>query len=190
MAQLCKDMQKCEGLKSISFSKNNLGADSREDNSSFDSGSNMGASVGDGMTSGMSSQTGRTNENLLSTVINVCEMVAYHEQMERLCLSYCFLHDNGMKILSDKLQRSNLRYVNISHNKLTAACTTGLCKFIRTNASLEKLFLHHNELGDHVSMTMLFNALKDNNKVQYLDISGNKVTAQSLKMLLTMQAKD
>lgn len=93
-----------------------------------------------------------------------------------------------MKNLSDSIVGTNLRYVNVGWCRLTSASMFNLCKLIRANANLEKLLLHHNEMGDEASMTQLFKALRDNDKILYLDISANKVTAESLKALLKLQA--
>lgn len=91
-----------------------------------------------------------------------------------------------MKTLSENLLGTNLRYVNVGWCRLTSASMFSLCKLIRANANLEKLLLHHNEMGDESSMSQLCKALRDNDKILYLDISANKVNAVSLKALLKL----
>ena len=68
-------------------------------------------------------------------------------QMVRLCLAHCEISDEGMSIINNGLQNTNIRYLNISWNNLTPVSMESLTNFVSTNHNLEKLLIQHNEFG-------------------------------------------
>ncbi len=76
----------------------------------------------------------------------VAELTVYKPNMERLCLSHCYIHDRGMEILTQSIQGTKLRYANISWLKLTADSSLMLKNFIKNNVCLEKLLMQHNDI--------------------------------------------
>lgn len=55
-----------------------------------------------------------------------------------------------MKILAAELNKSRLRYVNISWCKMTAESVPSLVKFIKDNKFLEKLLMMHNDIYEAI----------------------------------------
>ena len=62
-------------------------------------------------------------------------------QMVRLCLAHCEITDEGMSIINNGLQNTNIRYLNISWNNLTPVSMESLTNFVSTNPNLEKLLI-------------------------------------------------
>ena len=91
-----------------------------------------------------------------------------------LCLSHCHIDDTKFDVLAKGIIKSNLKYLNISWNKLTKSSTNNLSNFIVNNKNLEKLMLHHNEFGAD-SIEKVCKALADQGQVKYVDISANKI---------------
>ena len=116
----------------------------------------------------------------------VVDIIKTHHFIERLCLSHCYIHDRGMKILATELDNTRIRYLNIAWCRLTAASVSDLCRFIKYNRSLEKCLMQHNEIGDTKSMKQISSAITDHPALKYLDISANKVGSASFRSLLKL----
>ena len=120
----------------------------------------------------------------------VTELTFSKYQMERLCLAHCYFHDRGMKILSDKLRSTQIRYLNISWCRITSASVIELCRFLKTNLKLEKCLLQHNEIGEEHSIKQIASAITDHPNLKYLDISATNVQSESFELLINLQSKD
>lgn len=128
-------LKSCDGLKAISFSKNNLGIDDFDDtDSDFETETCY--------------QESTPNRNRAMCPLDqkcmtesITQMTKTKHFMERLCLAHCHIHDRGMKILADELDNTRIRYLNISWCRLTAASVPDLCRFIKYNRSLEKCLM-------------------------------------------------
>lgn len=178
-------LKTCDGLKAISYSKNNLGiddfvtTDSEFDDDSFSQES-----------SHFSRNRAMCPLDQKCMTDSITEMTKTKHFMERLCLSHCHIHDRGMKILAAELDSTRIRYLNIGWCRLTAASVPDLCRFIKYNRSLEKCLMQHNEHGDPKSIKQIAQAITDHPALKYLDISANKVGSESFCHLLQLQAWD
>lgn len=91
-----------------------------------------------------------------------------------------------MRILADKLKATQIRYLNISWCRITAASVQDLCRFLKTNHKLEKAMIQHNEIGDVSSMKLIATAISDHPNLKYIDISANNVQSESFVHILTL----
>ena len=71
----------------------------------------------------------------------IAEMTRQHYLIERLCLAHCYFHDRGIKILSENLFQTQIRYLDISWCGITKFGVMDLCRLLRQNTKLEKCLL-------------------------------------------------
>lgn len=108
-------------------------------------------------------------------------------QMVRLCLAHCEITDEGMSIINNGLENTNIRYLNISWNNLTPVSMESLANFVSSNQYLEKLLIQHNEFGSS-ELKDLGKALAKHKSVKYLDVSANGIQAEGFITLMQMIA--
>ena len=104
-------------------------------------------------------------------------------QMVRLCLAHCEITDEGMSIINNGLENTNIRYLNISWNNLTPVSMESLANFVSSNQYLEKLLIQHNEFGSS-ELKDLGKALAKHKSVKYLDVSANGIQAEGFITLM------
>ena len=184
---LCDALGTCRSLKDISFSKNNLGIDDFVETSDSDDS----LMSDDGESKARRNRRLNQAEDTCMTQL-IADLSHSKPEMDRLCLAHCYFHDRGMKILAAELNKSRLRYVNISWCKMTAESVPSLVKFIKDNKFLEKLLMQHNDIyeaieqqeGSNAAMKKIIMAIKKHQSLKYLDISATKFGSQNFRLLL------
>jgi Leucine-rich repeat (LRR) protein len=81
------------------------------------------------------------------------------------------------------LKGKQLKYLELSFNKLTDKCTIELANILEDNRTLEKLFLDHNQIGDK-GFEALVKILKNIPTLQELHFNHNQISDTGMQALL------
>jgi Ran GTPase-activating protein (RanGAP) involved in mRNA processing and transport len=115
------------------------------------------------------------NRNHSSTaVIKQLATVAQYLNLTALSLSHCNVTDESLRVLNQNLSSKTIEELDLSWNHLTNDSCKEMKALLIDMTSLTTLCIQHNELGG-TSFQGLAKALDDHDKLEYLDISFNKL---------------
>ena len=97
------------------------------------------------------------------------------------------LTDNALRIILDGLCIRRVRYLDLSHNKLTDSGMYILCKFLIKNQTLQRLYINRNPYITCDGIKAVVSALKDHPNIHTLNLSNLSIKGcgKQLKILLS-----
>lgn len=107
--------------------------------------------------------------------------------LKELRLGYGVIGDQEIKIIMENLADTAITHMNLGASKIGIEGARHIAEFIN-KTKLVKLGLGFSQIGD-AGMSLIFQALKDNDRIEYLDISRNDMTNNSVKDLAEMISK-
>ena len=113
--------------------------------------------------------TGEVAEDLANVIKN-------NPDLQKLYLSNNNLGPSAIMILQALKGNSRLQILNLNNNNMTGEVAEDLANVIKTNSHLEQLGLESNNLGS--SAIIILQALKENSKLQILNLNNNNMTGE------------
>ena len=168
MQHLNQALISCYKLKVISWNKNSFCIEENIETVQNSDTENRTITVEDNLID-------KVTNNSINMAHLVADMVQSHYLVEYVCLAHCHIGELGIRVLTERLQITQIRYINISWCRLTAAAVPDLRRFFINNKQLEKCLMQHNECGDEKSMKFICQGITDHPSLKYLDISANNV---------------
>ncbi len=97
------------------------------------------------------------------------------------------LTDNALRVILDGLCIRRVRYLDLSHNKLTDGGMYILCKFLIKNQTLQRLYINRNPYITCDGIKAVVSALKDHPNIHTLNLSNLSIKGcgKQLKILLS-----
>ena len=121
--------------------------------------------------------TGETAEDLVTVIKN-------NSNLEQLYLGNNNLRTSSILILQAIKEKSKLKALNLNGNNMTGEVAEDLASVIKNNSNLEQIGLANNDLG--TSSILILQALKENSKLQLLDLNGNNITGEAAEDLASV----
>ncbi|CAF4985762.1 unnamed protein product [Rotaria sp. Silwood1] len=117
----------------------------------------------------------------------LADNIGNNNTLQELFLDGNQILDIGVHYLSLILNHSTLISLSLSENNITDQGAEYLAEILKTNRTLRRLWLYHNQIGDH-GMKMFANILtKYNTTLEWLDLRSNKlITDVSVDALILM----
>ena len=126
------------------------------------------------------------NNNSMTGAVaeDLANVIKSNPDLEELYLCNNSLGSSAIVILQALQENSKLKILNLSCNNITGDIAKDLANVIRNNSSLQKLYLFNNCLKQ--SALVIFQALKENSKLQILNLNSNNMTGEVLEDLATV----
>ena len=118
------------------------------------------------------------NNNLMTEEIaeDLATVIRNNSSLEKLCIGNNMLGLSAVMVLQALKEHSRLKVLNINDNNLTAHVAEDLATIIKTNSSLEKLYLSNNSLK--TSAGIILKALKEKSVLKVLHLNNNLMTEE------------
>ena len=112
----------------------------------------------------------------------LASVISHNPRLQELCLGNNQLNLGVMKIATALQNISSLKFLGLQNNNISDEAANTLAAAIKSNNSLEKLWLSGNHLGS--SMVVVVNALKGITTLKDLALNDNKSKSKELAPIL------
>ncbi|CAF3039019.1 unnamed protein product [Rotaria sp. Silwood2] len=117
----------------------------------------------------------------------LADSIANNNTLQELFLDGNQILDIGVHYLSLILNCSTLISLSLSENGITDQGAEYLAESLKTNRTLRRLWLYHNQIGDHGIQMFADTLTRHNTSLEWLDLRSNKlVTDASFDSLILM----
>ena len=116
------------------------------------------------------------NDNLMTQDVakDLADVIKNNPNLEHLSIRNNKLGLEAVAILQALKEKSNLKFLNLISNYMSGEVSEDLAEVIKSNSSLEELYLSYNNLGSSV---VFLQALKGASKLKVLSLSNNQLSS-------------